>query len=88
MAPPPPALVASWAAHGAVAASYLLFRAAYAAEPSSYVHAPSNLHSLGVLPADATQEVDLLLFTLILAAQKWRRCAPREWSAARGARSA
>lgn len=74
MAPPPPALLASWAAHGAVAASYLLFRATYAADPATYVHAPSNLLSLGVLPDNATQEVDLLLFTLILAAQKWRRC--------------
>lgn len=70
----PPSLAASWAVNAAVIASYALFRAPYAGSPCA-AHSDSYLIKLGIAPSGATQEFDLILFTVVLAAQKWRRCA-------------
>lgn len=68
----PPSLAASWAVNAAVIASYALFRAPYAGSPCA-AHSDSYLIKLGIAPSGATQEFDLILFTVVLAAQKWRR---------------
>lgn len=69
-----PALLAHWGVHAALAATYVGFRRAYAGAPAT-VRSPSYLIRLGFVPADWTQEVDILVFTLLLAGQKYRRSA-------------
>lgn len=70
----PPGLALSWALNGAVIASYALFRLPYSGQPCA-AQSASYLINLGIVPEGATQEFDIVLFTIILAAQKWRRCA-------------
>jgi hypothetical protein len=63
-----------WAAQAAAAASYLLFRAAYD-DPAAAVRQPSYLSEY--VPG-ATQELDIVAVTLLLSAQRYRRCV-RRW---------
>lgn len=67
-----PALLVHWGVHAALAGSYVGFRRAHGGAPAT-VRSPSYLIGLGLVPADWTQEVDILLFTLLLAGQKYRR---------------
>lgn len=67
-----PALMRHWAVHAGLIYAYSFFRVAYADAPSM-AKSPSYLISLGIVPHDATQEVDLFAVTLVLSAQKWRR---------------